>query len=76
MEKSQTLIELKAKEHQVLVDAEIVDLVPVLTKDIEEGVHPLHLSVKSFTHGKLRKYTGHFFRDCFLVDGFISVPHH
>ena len=36
---------MKTKEHEVLIDTEVVDDVPVLVENVEEGLEPLLLSV-------------------------------
>jgi hypothetical protein len=69
-------VELEAEKHKVLIDAEVVDLVPMEIEDVDEGLEPLLLVGHSFrvTSAYLSQQSGYLHADFMLILRLIRVP--
>lgn len=78
LDEEECLMELETEDHEVLVDAVVVHLVPMEVEDVEEGLEPLplvgHSCLLRVTRAYLGEQLGDLGADLVLVLRLIRVP--
>jgi hypothetical protein len=74
LEEFEQSAELETKKHQILIDAEIVNNVPMLVKDVKECLKPLFLMQPLLTQAF--HYVDNLDGCVALVSGLVGMPKH
>lgn len=74
LQELQCLIKLESDEHEVLVDAIVVNLVPMQVEDVYEGLKPLLLLIDAMLFTNLCEELGNPQCQLALVRQLVTVP--